>query len=40
VCKAKTDDPDRLEWVLKAPDADVFDERGQRIGRVKDRRSE
>jgi hypothetical protein len=33
VCKAKADDPDRLEWVLEAPDADLFDERGQRIGR-------
>jgi hypothetical protein len=33
VCKAKADDPDRLEWELKAPDADLFDERGQRIGR-------
>ncbi|HKM55707.1 MAG TPA: DUF3455 domain-containing protein [Isosphaeraceae bacterium] len=33
VCKAKADDPDRLEWVLKAPDADLFDERGRRIGR-------
>jgi uncharacterized protein DUF3455 len=33
VCKAKADDPDRLEWVLKAPDADLFDEQGGRIGR-------
>ena len=33
VCKAKEDDPDRIEWVLKAPDADLFDERGRRIGR-------
>jgi hypothetical protein len=33
VCKAKADDPDRFEWVLKAPDADLFDEGGRRIGR-------
>jgi Protein of unknown function (DUF3455) len=33
VCKAKADDPDRSEWVLKAPDAVLFDERGRRIGR-------
>jgi hypothetical protein len=33
VCKAKADEPDRLEWVLKAPDADLFDEQGRRIGR-------
>jgi hypothetical protein len=33
VCKAKADDPDRFEWVLMAPDADLFDERGRRIGR-------
>jgi hypothetical protein len=33
VCKPKADDPDQLEWVLKAPDAYLFDERGRRIGR-------
>jgi hypothetical protein len=33
VCKAKADDPDRFEWVLEAPDADLFDERDRRIGR-------
>ena len=33
VCKAKADDPDRSEWVLKATDADLFDQRGRRIGR-------
>src|SRR5262249_43979890 len=33
LCKADVDDPGRLEWVLKAPDADLFDERGGRIGR-------
>jgi hypothetical protein len=32
-CKARADDPDRVEWVLKAPDADLFDEGGRRIGR-------
>jgi hypothetical protein len=33
VCKARADHPDRFEWVLKAPDADLFDEGGRRIGR-------
>jgi hypothetical protein len=33
VCKARADDPDRFEWVLKAPDADLFDEGGRKIGR-------
>jgi hypothetical protein len=33
VCKAKADDSDRFEWVLKAPDTDLFDEGGRRIGR-------
>ena len=33
VCKAKADDPDRSEWVLKAPDAVLFDEKSRRIGR-------
>jgi hypothetical protein len=33
VCKAREGDPEALEWVLKAPDADLFDERGRRIGR-------
>jgi hypothetical protein len=33
VCKGKADDPNRFEWVLRAPDADLFDEGGRRIGR-------
>jgi Protein of unknown function (DUF3455) len=31
LCKAKADDPDRLEWVHKAPDADLFDEPTSRV---------
>jgi hypothetical protein len=33
VCKAEAADPDRFEWVLKAPDANLFDEGGRKIGR-------
>jgi hypothetical protein len=33
VCKAQADDPDRFEWSLKAPEADLFDEGGRKIGR-------
>jgi hypothetical protein len=33
VCKAKADDPDRFGWMLKAPDADLFDEASRKIGR-------
>ena len=32
-CKASKDDPGRYEWVLRAPEADLFDESGQKIGR-------
>src|SRR5262249_48694625 len=32
VCKAEADDPDRFECVLKAPEADLFDE-GREAGR-------
>jgi hypothetical protein len=32
-CKAEAGHPDRFEWVVKAPDAELFDEGGQRIGR-------
>jgi hypothetical protein len=32
-CKAKADDPGQFIWALKAPDADLFDEDGRRIGR-------
>jgi hypothetical protein len=31
VCKAESDDPGRFEWVLKAPDAELFDEGGRSI---------
>jgi hypothetical protein len=29
-CRAKKDDVTQYEWVLKAPEADLFDERGKR----------
>ncbi|TMA27575.1 MAG: DUF3455 domain-containing protein [Deltaproteobacteria bacterium] len=32
-CKAKAADSQAFEWVLKAPDAELFDERGAKIGR-------
>src|SRR4051794_40524934 len=32
-CKAKTSAPAVYEWVLKAPDADLFDVRGEKVGR-------
>lgn len=32
-CKAKATDPAAFEWVLKAPEAELFDESGARIGR-------
>jgi len=32
-CKASKDDPARFEWVFRAPEADLFDESGQKIGR-------
>jgi hypothetical protein len=33
VCNAKANEPDRFEWVFQAPDADLFDECGRKIGR-------
>jgi hypothetical protein len=33
VCRAKTNDVTEYEWVLKAPEADLFDAQGKRIGR-------
>jgi hypothetical protein len=30
--KARADDPDRFEWSLKGPQADLFDEHGQKAG--------
>jgi hypothetical protein len=32
-CRTKTNDVSNYEWVLKAPEADLFDARGKRIGR-------
>jgi hypothetical protein len=32
-CRVKKDTPTQYEWVLKAPEADLFDGRGKKIGR-------
>ncbi|MGD0586873.1 MAG: DUF3455 domain-containing protein, partial [Oryzomonas sp.] len=32
-CKPAKDDPKRYEWVFKAPEAELFDSAGKRIGR-------
>jgi len=32
-CKQAKDDPKRFEWVFKAPEAELFDSDGKRIGR-------
>jgi hypothetical protein len=32
-CRIKTNDASNYEWVLKAPEADLFDAQGKRIGR-------
>jgi hypothetical protein len=32
-CRARKDDATQYEWVLKAPEADLFDGRGKKIGR-------
>ncbi|HXY54634.1 MAG TPA: DUF3455 domain-containing protein [Nitrospirota bacterium] len=32
-CKASKDDRTRFEWVFKAPEADLFDSAGKKIGR-------
>jgi hypothetical protein len=32
-CRAKKDDAAQYEWVFKAPEADLFDGRGKKIGR-------
>jgi hypothetical protein len=32
-CKAGKDDPSRFEWVFKAPEAELFDNTGERIGK-------
>jgi hypothetical protein len=31
-CRANTDNADQYEWILKAPEADLFDARGKKIG--------
>ena len=31
-CRANKDNPNQFEWVLKAPEADLFDARGKKIG--------
>ena len=32
-CRARKDDATQYEWVFKAPEADLFDARGKKIGR-------
>ena len=32
VCQASKEDPTKYEWVLKAPEADLFDAQGKKIG--------
>jgi phosphoglycerol transferase MdoB-like AlkP superfamily enzyme len=32
-CKAKSDDPSKLEWTFKAPEADLFNHKGEKIGK-------
>jgi len=32
-CSAKAGDPTQFEWVLKAPEADLMDDKGERIGK-------
>ncbi len=32
-CKASKDDPTRFEWVFKAPEAELFDSAGKKIGK-------
>ena len=32
-CKAKTDDPSKFEWAFKAPEADLFNHKGEKIGK-------
>lgn len=32
-CKSHTDEPTRFEWTFKAPEADLFDKAGRRIGK-------
>ena len=32
-CRASKDDPTRFEWIFKAPEAQLFDDAGKKIGR-------
>ncbi len=32
-CRPAANDPAKFEWVFKAPEADLFDAKGQRVGR-------
>jgi hypothetical protein len=32
-CKARADQPGQFEWVLKAPEANLFDEAGKKVGK-------
>jgi hypothetical protein len=32
-CRAKPDDPNKFEWVFTGPEADLFDSKGNKIGR-------
>src|SRR5574342_445076 len=32
-CKASKEDPTRFEWVFKAPEAELFDSAGKKIGK-------
>jgi len=32
-CRAKKDDPTKFEWAFKAPEADLFDAQGKKVGR-------
>src|SRR5262249_50241215 len=31
-CRARADEPKQSEWVLRAPEAELFDEHGRRLG--------
>jgi Protein of unknown function (DUF3455) len=32
-CKAKSDDPSKFDWTFKAPEADLFNHKGEKIGK-------
>jgi Protein of unknown function (DUF3455) len=32
-CKAKTETPSKFEWTLKAPEAELFNKKGEKIGK-------